>query len=323
MSPRARRAAWTGAVLFSAVALLITALKGEPTVEFDEHFGLPLKPDEPYLTGNHIGVTIAMTLVGLSGVVLGLRHFVKKRTLLPLMVALGGAFICIPEVFFDIMGGVYFPWSDTEPLGHAYTIMGREMPWWIVAGWFGYGAFAYFEYLLLANRPSTKSIWLFFAAAVAGDIVFEEVLLKFDTYHYYGNQPLVLLWELPWWWIACNPAGVLLGATLAYRYRARLQGWRALAMLVIMPMAVATVYGATALPSWIAVNSDYPWLVTQALGLMTLLLGFVTFLLILRFVLNRNPFDFDYVPTADDEFRSGGSAAPQPPTPVVEAAPSR
>lgn len=297
--------AWSCALAFAALALLITAMKPSPTVDFDPELGLPLKPHVPYLTGNHIGVTIAMTCVGLTGVFLGLYHFAKKRTILPLMTSLGGALICFSEVFFDIMGGVYFPWSDTEPLGYAFSIMGRVMPWWIVAGWFGYGAFAYFEYVLLTKRPSTKSIWIFYAGAVGGDVVFEEVLLKFDTYHYYANQPLVLLWELPWWWLACNPAGVFLGSALAYRYRDRLQGWRALAMLAVMPMSVATVYGAVALPSWIAVNSDLPWLITQLLGLTTLLFGFVTFLLIVRHVLNRDPFDLDYVPPEEDEFGTG------------------
>lgn len=145
---------------------------------------------------------------------------------------------------------------------------------------------------------------------MAGDVIFEEILLKFDTYHYYGSQPLVILWELPWWWLACNPAGVLLGAAFAYRYRDRLQGWRSLAMVVIMPMSVATVYGATALPSWIAVNADYPWPVTDLLGLLTLALGFVTFLLIVRFVLNRDPFDLDYAPSGDDEFGVRRTAEP-------------
>lgn len=290
-------------LIFAGLALLVMSLKTSPDVLFDDHFGLPMKPDEPYLTDNNIGVTIVMTLIGLSGVGLGVYYFVRNRSVLLLMVALSTALICLPEVFFDVMGGVYFPWSDSEALGHAYTIIGREMPWWIVAGWFGYGSFAAVEYLMLAARPTTRSLWLMFGASLVGDVVFEEVLLKFDTYHYYGNQPLVLLWELPWWWIACNPTGVFLAAALAYRYRDRLQGVKSLAMLVITPLCVGTAYGAVALPSWIAVNGDYYWLVRDLLGLMTLGLGIVFFALTLRLVLNRNPWDMGYAPSEDaDEF---------------------
>lgn len=104
MSAKAKRTVWVSALLFAAAALVITALKERPDVAFDGHFGLPLKPDEPYLTGNHIGVTLVMTAFGLTGVVLGLVYFVRKRSLLPLLIALSGALIAIPEVFFDIMG---------------------------------------------------------------------------------------------------------------------------------------------------------------------------------------------------------------------------
>lgn len=290
---------WIAAAIFAGVALLLTGLHEERKVEFDGEFHLPVKPDEPYLTANNLGVVIVMTLVGLVGVALGIKHHLKHGSVLPLLVAISGAAICIPEVFFDVMGAVYFPWSDSEPLGHAYTILGREMPWWIVAGWFGYGVFLFATFELLLSRPTTRAIWGMFGVAVAGDVVFEEILLKFDVYHYYGNQPLILLWELPWWWVAANPAGVFLAAAIGYRYRERLQGARSLAMLVITPLSVSAVYGAVALPSWIAVNDDFPWLVRESLGLATLALGFVVFTLILRLVLGRAPFDMNYVPVED------------------------
>ncbi|MGQ4599620.1 hypothetical protein [Nocardia sp. R6R-6] len=289
------------AVLFAAAALVITASKGHEQVPLDPTYGTPPPPDLPYEVANNIGCMIVMTCIGLIGVVLGLGWWMRTKSVLPLAIALSGALICIPEVFFDVMGAVYFPWSPTAAFGDAYAILGRHMPWWIVAGWFGYGVFSFSIYALLTTRPTTRILWLTLGAAAVGDVVFEELLLKFDVYHYYGNQPLVLVSELPWWWIPCNSVGVFLAASLAYRFRSSLQGWRALLMLIITPMSVATVYGAIALPSWIAVNSDYPWLPTQLLGLVTIALGIAVYALILQLVLGRKPFELGHAPNAEQE----------------------
>lgn len=275
---------------FTVLALVLTTFKDRPAITFDEESGLPALPDFPYETVNHVWVTVIMALFGLVGVVQGVRLAIRTRSVLPVMIALSPALIAIPEVFFDIMGAVYFPWSDTEPFGHAFGIMGREMPYWIVAGWFGYGMFNLFIFQAIAKRPSTKSLWGLLGVAAASSAIFEEVLLAVDVYHYYGNQPLMLFNLYPWWWLPCNSIGVFLAAALAYRLRDQLQGWRSLLMLLITPLSVALVYGAIALPSWIAVNSDLPWLPTQLLGLTTMALGIVAFAGVLKFVLGRAPF---------------------------------
>jgi hypothetical protein len=238
-----------------------------------------------------------MTLVGLLGVALGVRDRRRTGSWLPLVLALSGAMITFPEVFVDVMGAVYFPWSETN---HAYTIIGREMPWWIVAGWFGYGVNMYFIFRVLLSNPPTKVLWWLLGGAAASSILFEELLLSTGIYHYYGNQPLVLIARLPWWWIPCNSIGVFLASALAYRYRHRLQGWRSLAMLVITPMSVAGVYGFIAMPGWIAVNGDYGWLPTQLLGLSVFVLGAAVFMFLLEAVLGRPPLRPEFVPAAED-----------------------
>ena len=224
----------------------------------------------------------------------------KKRLIVALV--LSAAMIVFPEVFYDVIGAVYFPFSDTEPLGSTFTILGRTMPVWITAGWFGYGIFAVITYAILAARPSTRVLWYAWGLTLVGDVVFEEPLLKFDVYHYYGNQPLVLVAELPWWWIPCNSVGVILAAAIAYRFRFKLRGCKSVCMFVVTPMSVTAVYGFIALPSWIATNGDYPWLLTQALGLITMVLGVFAYMGVLKFVLNRDPFDLDYKPAEGIEF---------------------
>lgn len=304
--------AWLAVAVFVVVSLLVTRFKSNRLSESstDEHFGLPMKPTyEPYLVTNNVIATVAMTIIGLAGLAMGIAYFRKTRDPGAMMLALSAPLVVITEVFLDIMGAVYFPWSSTEFLGHAFTLMGREMPWWIVAGWFGYAALGAFEYVTIAKRPTTKHLWKSLGALVLLAILFEEALLAIGVYHYYGNHPLVLLWELPWWWEACNPLGVTLAAAIAYRFRSYFRGIRALLLLPMMPVAMATAYGAAALPGWVALNGDYPWLITQILGFASMALGFALFCLILRMILNRRPFEMDYAPADEEsEFRIDASA---------------
>lgn len=285
-----------------AIMLIASWLHGRPEtgsvdMNLDNEFGMPSPPHStPYMSTNNIIAIVFMVAVGLIGVGLGIREKLKSGSWLPLMIALSGAMITFPEVFFDVMGGVYFPFDEAN---HAYTILGRTMPWWIIAGWFGYGAFNFFTYKVLEANPRTKVLWGMLGAAAVGDVVFEEILLSLGVYHYYGNQPLVVVSLLPWWWIPCNSVGVFLAASIAYRYRERLRGWKSIGMLVITPASVGAVYGFIALPSWIAVNGDYSWLTTQLLGLATIVLGIAVYMFILESVLGRPPLKLNYRPPAD------------------------
>jgi hypothetical protein len=295
-----------GTAAFVIVSLVITALRPAPEFPYVAGpTGLALKPtpeQAPYLVGNQIGVLIVLTLIGIISVVVAMRMSLKGRTFLPVMLALSAAMIVFPEVFYDVIGAVYFPFSDIEPLGATFSILGRTMPLWVTAGWFGPGISVVILYALLVARPTTRTLWFAWGLALANDVIFEEVLLKFHVYHYYGNQPLVLISEFPWWWAPCNSVGLILAASIAYRFRFSLRGWKALCMLVVTPMSLTAVYGFIALPSWIATNGNFPWLLTQVLGLVTLALGVFAFMGVLKLVLNRDPFDLDYKPEEEGEF---------------------
>lgn len=298
---KTRMIVWISAVAFVVLALIRTALDSGPVIgsrdmTIDPKFGIPQPPEGlTYNVTANVVTLVVMAAIGLLGVAWAVSYSLRTRSLLPLTMSISGVMIVFPEVYFDVIGAVYFPWSDTQPAGHAFGILGREMPWWIVVSWFGYGSFAFIVYRVLLGNPKTKVIWLLWLVAAINATVLEEVLLTTGIYHYYGNQPLILISELPWWWTPCNSLGVLLAAFLAFRYREALTGWKSLAMMVIMPCSITAVYGAIALPSWIVVNGDYPWLVTQLAGLVTIALGFVVFAVMLNVVLRRPAFDMDSV----------------------------
>ena len=260
-------------------------------IEFDPVLGLPIPPIEvPYNAVGTKWVIIGLLILGMVGVILGIRDLIKRKSWLPLMLAASGVAIAIPEVFVDIVGAVWYP---TSPNDIAFTIFGRQMGWFILSGWFGFGSvFCYLCFRLFDSGKATKWIWGTFLAACVGEVIIEEIIQAVGgIYIYYGNQPLVLLWKLPWWWIPCNSGGVFLAAAVAVHYKKSLQGWKSLLMFITTPLSMTACYGAIALPSWIAVNGAYSYWVTQALGLVTIVLGVAFVGLIINVFLKRNPFD--------------------------------
>jgi hypothetical protein len=174
------------------------------------------------------------------------------------------------------------------------------MGWFILSGWFGFGSvFCYLCFSLFDSGKATKWIWGTFFAAAVGEVILEEIIQAVGgIYVYYGNQPLIVLWKLPWWWIPCNCGGVFLAAAIAVRFKTFLQGWKAPLMFIVSPISMTVSYAAVALPSWIVVNGAYSYWWTQAAGLATIALGFVFIGIVIRVFLKRNPLDLNGLPEA-------------------------
>ncbi len=299
--PDWRKVGLAAAVLVTFM-LVMTGVKDPVTTEYldidDTGFGMPKPPlfasDPAFDDYSRTNTTIAivwLSCVGLVAFGLAIRDFMKTRTVLALFVTASAPMIVFPEVFFDVMGAVFYPVSEGD---NAFTIFGRQMGWFIVAGWFGFGSlFMYTTYKVVEARMSTKAIWLSFVAACIGATVFEEILQNMGgMYFYYGNQPLIVLWKLPWWWTPLNAGGVFLAASLAYRFRHELRGWRGLLMFVITPASMAGSYAFAAMPAWMVVNGDYNWWLTQMAGLATIVIGIGAVALVIRLVLDRDPWNW-------------------------------
>ncbi|KAI8220358.1 hypothetical protein K4K54_008653 [Colletotrichum sp. SAR 10_86] len=278
----------TAALVFTGAFHHPLPKRGSLDYDVDAKFDLPTPPtDLPYSKTNNIICMVVMTLIGLSAVVLGARDAQKQRSLLPLILPLSGAIIAFPETFIDVLGCIYYPWAAENASFH---LIGREMPPWIPI-WFGYGSLMQINLQLLVNNASTKTLWWFLGLMMVSDLAVEEILLPMGVYHYYGNQPLVILNMFPWWWMAPNSIGVFLATALAYRYRSLLVGWKVVGVMFLTPMSVGPIYGFICFPVWVAINGDCGWLVTQLLGLLTMAFGVVAFRIISEMVLGRNPFD--------------------------------
>lgn len=291
---------------FAIADLIITGLGSPPAivppVTLDENTGVPPVPtntDFPYDRTNTVWAIVFMGAFGVAGLVLTIRQIVRRGDWLPFFAAMGTVVIVIPEVFVDVIGMVYYPTSDSD---HAFDLFGRQMGWFIVAAWFGAGAFAVTMLTELQKRPTARRVWALMAITFVSYTAFEEILVGMGgVYHYYGNQPL--WWNnLPLWWTPCNAIGcALLPAAFAYRYRAQLRGWRASAMLVVVPASVAGSYAFIAMPSWIVVNGDYNWFVTELAGIATWGLAIGLIALIMNLFLGYRPFDPESAPAPAHE----------------------
>ena len=168
------------------------------------------------------------------------------------------------------------------------------MGWFLIFAWSAYGGlFALASYKVFSKpHLSNKFIWMGLLLVCIGQTIFEETLGHFNgIYYYYGNQPLTPFTQFPWWIILPTSGGVCLLSALVYRFNASLQGWRAIAIVVIAPFTFSGFMGLVSLPSWIALNSELPWLVTQILGLTTVAAGLMAFALVMKLILQREPLE--------------------------------
>jgi hypothetical protein len=276
--------------------LVITGLGSPPgnvpAVKLGANTDVPVVPtnvDFPYSHTHTIWAIALLGGLGFVGFVVAIRDAIRNRDYLPLFIGLGTVAVIFPEVFFDIIGMVYYPVHSGD---FAFKIFGRRMGWFIVGGWAGAGAFAGLMLKALRTRPSAAQVWLLLLVTGLSYSIFEEILVTSGgMYHYYGNQPM--WWHsLPLWWTPCNVIGcALLPAAFAYRYQHILTGWRAAIMVIVVPACTAGAYAFIAMPSWVVVNANYPWLPTELAGLSTWALGIGLIAVVLNVFMGYNPFD--------------------------------
>lgn len=203
----------------------------------------------------------------LAGLALACSLVYWRRTGRPtfLLLFLAGGAMMVLEPLVDTVGACWFP----ENAWRAFELWNRPIPVWLCVTYFVYfGIGGGLTWLLMQRGASAATLWLVFVGDVAADFVLEATLLHWDTYVYYGDQPLVLA-KFPFWWAAVNasiamavPAAIVLGERW-------LRGWR---QVYIVPLALsvsAAVNIVVGWPSWTAINSGPSDLARQSLGLLT------------------------------------------------------
>jgi hypothetical protein len=233
--------------------------------------GLPKIPIHSSITpSTQTAVTATMAAFAAGAFIYSLYHWRRsgKPVFLALFVA-GGCMMAM-EAFVDTVGACWFP------RGHswvAFTAFGRPIPVWLCLAYFFYFGILGGIFWTVMRRGVTPRVgWTLFLVGVAGDAMFEMVLLHFHTYIYYGGQPLRVL-RFPFWWGAVNSLVVVVVSGVVARFEGYLTGRRALLIIPIAVSGSAAVNAVAGWPSWLVINSKMPWFPRQLGGLLTFVIA--------------------------------------------------
>jgi hypothetical protein len=219
-------------------------------------------------------VLAALGVVGVLGIGWALVDGVRNRNVRFLAIFLGGLATSLLEPFADLLGLVWFPVNDQV---HAFTMLGIPIPLFVVIGYTNlFGLMPWIMLRTMQARPTRRRYWTMSGAMLLGACVFEWMLLRAGTYVYYGNQPLDV-WGYPMIWMTINTGACLVAALIVFRFPGFFSGPRALAAIALVPCADGAVMLGTGWPAFAAIHTDLPQPVVHLLGLVTIGLGMVLY----------------------------------------------
>lgn len=241
---------------------------------WDDKFMLPVPPVSAVApTSFSYWCTLTYSLISIVALIFAFIYWRKSGKPILIVIIIAGGMTGFIEPLVDLLGACWHPRT-----GHAiaYELMGRPIPWWIVAVYFAYfGALGILNYIAFEKGVKMWQVKLWFVVPMLADVIVELIMLPTGLYIYYGQQPLVIFGWLPAWWVPCNSMGQFLGITSAVLMVKYLPRFNVLWLLIIFPIADVVGYALIAIPSWIVINTPSPnWLV-QLGGVATFFLAFM------------------------------------------------
>jgi hypothetical protein len=197
------------------------------------------------------------------------RMWRRERSPIAALFMVGGALAMFMEPIVDVLGQVWFPRNGQWRL---FETWGRPIPWFIVVYIWYVGGQAFIAYRQLEKGGRGHDIWKLYGIFFLANVICETPGLYMNLYAYYGHQPLNFF-RLPLWWPAVNAAMPILAGTLVFLLRPYLQGWRVLAVILLIPAADGMANAAVAWPTWNALNTRLPAAVVWAAGCLTVALA--------------------------------------------------
>ena len=195
------------------------------------------------------------------GVIYALQDWRKNKSVVPLLLIIGGAAANLSEPFVDIVAGCWHPAAGQHTL---FELMGRPMPVWLFPTYIAsFGVQAMVMYVAFRRGISARAMWLWYLVPVMSDIVLEVCLLNLsdNLYVYYGNQPLVLA-GFPLFWAPINALGVYVPVVVLTLLSPHMKGWKLATVPLFTPLLYAAVMGLTGMPSIVVINTAAPsWMV--------------------------------------------------------------
>lgn len=230
-------------------------------------------------------ITLSLGAIAFAALLYSLWHWRRSGRPVFLLLYIAGGAMMVFEPLVDTVGGCWFP-TNSWTAFHGY---GRPIPVWLCLAYFFYfGIGVGVIWTQMRTGITRRQLWATFIFTMLGDLVFEQVLLMFDPYVYYGGQPL-LLGKFPLWWMAVNGLIPVVAAAVIYKFEDMLVGWRLVYIVPIVVTASAATNAAAGWPAWFVINTDVGPVVTQLGGLATFALAFTAIGVIGRFVARDAP----------------------------------
>lgn len=246
---------------------------------------VPQPPFELMVDKTHeLWITGIIGSFALAALVFSLVQWARSGRPVVLLLFISGGLMMVFEPLVDTVGACWF--ADNSWI--AFTGWGRPIPVWLCFSYFFYfGIGVGTLWISMKGGMSRNQLWMAYAIAIVGDLVFETILLTFDPYTYYGHQPL-LLHKFPLWWGAVNGLIPIVLAAVVYSCDSVLKGWKHLAIIPLALFTSPAINAAVGWPSWTVINTDLGWVLTQAGGLLTFVLGAAVMAVVIHFVAVEN-----------------------------------
>jgi hypothetical protein len=180
--------------------------------------------------------------LALIAIVYAIVEWRRTRSLLPMILILGGAIAYLNEPIVDVLGLCWHPRIHQQ---HVLSTFGPLPLWGLFAYIVFFGAGPYIVLKLLRRGITRRQFWYGVAGLMAVNLGIEIPLLPTHLYLYYGyHQPPMTVAHLPLYWLFLNVGGPLLAATVLFAAERHLSGRSLLTAAALIPM---TTYAAFSL----------------------------------------------------------------------------
>lgn len=226
-------------------------------------------------------ITSALATIAGLALIYSLIQWARTGRPIMLLLFIGGGAMMIFEPMVDTVGACWFPRNSWV----GFEAYGRPLPVWLCLAYFFYfGIASALVWMSLKKGMTRAQIWIAFVSAMIGDLLFESALLTVNPYTYYGHQPLWLPNGFPLWWMAVNALIPFVLGAVIYAFDDYFRGWRSLTIVPVALTTSAAVNASVGWPSWLVINTEYSWLVTQLGGVATFALAFAVIQVLCHFV---------------------------------------
>lgn len=214
-------------------------------------------------------IVLVMGLVVAGSFVYALRYWAQTGNPGMVWLIIGAGVTCLIEPFEDVLAGVWYARSGDT----LFEYFGRPMPLFMPMLYLAaYGTTGTVFYKMLYEGVTRKKLWLMFLAAALGDILIELPLLNMDgTYIYHGNHPLYFF-KFAFWMPVLSGFSFICAPAFVALLTPHLKGlkWLLVPFVMVVSTLALGYSPALTLPAFIAINGNYPWYITELLGLVTM-----------------------------------------------------